>query len=160
MKKLIYLIAAVMLISCSKDNDFTNNPNDIIGTWKLECFYRDERIDDSNQQIDIDNAEQYTKIDAPYLITFIFADLNECGLIEKYADTDYSVHTYKINGDNINISEICEKNISTGVFTYHSVLGYPIKYKFKNGKLILGSLINVYDGHMYNVAIYAIYKRK
>ncbi|MDR1199086.1 MAG: hypothetical protein LBK94_08785, partial [Prevotellaceae bacterium] len=112
-----------------------------------------------NQQIDIDNAEQYTKIDVQNLHTFIFADLNECGLTEKYTDADYSIHTYKINGDNINISEPCEKNISD-ISMGHLVFGYPIKYKFKNGKLILGSLITVYVGHTYNVAIYAFYKRK
>ncbi|MDR2653174.1 MAG: hypothetical protein LBC68_12845, partial [Prevotellaceae bacterium] len=162
-KKLLYLMTFALLITaCSKDEVSINtNPKAIVGNWELEYFYRGERVDDSNQQIDIDNAERYTKIDAQYSHTLVFTDLSECGLTQRYTDTDYSIHTYKVNGDNIDISEPCEKNISnTDVLMFHLTLGYPIKYKFKNGKLILGSLIDLYAGHTYNVAIYGFYKRK
>jgi hypothetical protein len=152
MKKIIYLTAFALIISaCGKDD--VNSTNNLIGTWELEYFYRDSE----NNQINFDNATMYERFDANYPPhTLTFTDVNECGLIEKFNNTDYQTHTYKINNNNINI-EICESHL-TG--TPNHLLGHSIKYKISNNLLILAHVITIYMNGSYDIVIYGFYKRK
>jgi hypothetical protein len=97
MKKLIYLIALTALITACGKDEFTNNPNNIIGNWKIYKFTTDA---DGNP-IDFDKAASYVGYDVNDGIIHSFLRDTTCGYITM---NDGSVTgTYSYNIDNVNI---------------------------------------------------------
>ncbi|MDR1198430.1 MAG: hypothetical protein LBK94_05380 [Prevotellaceae bacterium] len=153
MKKLIYLITFALIVACCSKDDATPNyiDNKLIGEWELEYYYRD----DDDNDINIDNAENYQKFySAPHTVTFN-AD-TACGFKDKYM-SEYYINSYYVSNNNIHTTYFCE-HYGVGASISDYLIGHPIQYRFKNNQLIIASKSISLQG--VRCVFYGFYKRK
>jgi hypothetical protein len=153
MKKIIYLTAFALIISaCGKDNATPKYiDNNLIGIWELtECY---ENYNKSGE-IDIDNAKNFTKINAQLTVTF--SSDTTCGFTYTFSDGDYAQYNYHIKSNNIVLSKLCEMQLhNDGYIFYH--IQDEIIYKIYDKEIIIA---NKYIwGSEYRI-YYSFYKRK
>ncbi|MDR1347697.1 MAG: hypothetical protein LBJ63_04595 [Prevotellaceae bacterium] len=153
MKKLFYLISFALLVACCSKDDATPSyiDNKLIGKWELEYYYRD----DDNNPINIDNAENYTKLlSAPHYV--IFNADTACGFRQDYI-IGYYINSYTIEANKIKLNKLCEYLNLAGIVDYF--METNLHYKIRNNQLIIGSNSWNYSTQD-DCVIYGFYKRK
>jgi hypothetical protein len=166
MKKIIYLFAlAVLITACSKDDATPNYiDNNLIGTWELEYYYRD----DDNNPINIDRYTDYEYFDA-ILHTITFEKDTTCGLILRYYENNeyYSTWSYYVVNNNIYQPKVCNGWLPIHP-PYYLEWNFGLdglKYKISNNKLIIAANSAYYTGlpfpeDYHLCGFYGFYKRK
>jgi predicted RNA-binding protein with PIN domain len=150
MKKLFYIAALVLLIAACGKDEVNPIDNNLIGTWQLEYYYRD----DDNNPINIDKAESYQKYNSPYHSVVFNAD-TACGFNQHYID-EYISESYFVKGNKIFTNKICEYYQCSICSDYY--IDLDIQYKIKNNQLIIAS--NSYSNTTQNLCVfYGFYKR-